>query len=70
MQGMADIDSIREQARSLPPADRSRLARLLSEEDRDEIGAGERGLAALTESTGGEDWSEFYPASLREKKGG
>jgi len=67
---MADVDSIRNQASLLPPSERARLTKLLVEEDQDETGVGLRGLAALTESSRGEDWSEFYPASLREKKGG
>jgi hypothetical protein len=72
---MANFDSIHEQARSLPLADRLRLARLLLEQAKlddqsDEIGVGQRGLAAWSDSARAEDWSEFYPASLRKRKVG
>lgn len=72
---MANFDSIHDQARSLSPADRVRLAQLLLEEagredQNDEIGVGQRGLAAWSDSTRGEDWSEFYPNSLRKRKVG
>ncbi|MCI0630748.1 MAG: hypothetical protein L0Y44_08870 [Phycisphaerales bacterium] len=60
---MTTFDSIVEQARSLTLADRLRLARLLLEEAKienqtDEIGVGERGLSAWSDSTRGEDWSD------------
>lgn len=72
---MANFDSIFDDARALPPEDRIRLARMLMPEgaarnDADEIGVGERGLAAWTDSTRNEDWSEFYPTSLRKRKVG
>ncbi len=72
---MKDFDAILQQTRSLSLADRLQLARVLFEEAKaeaqaDEIDAGVKGLAAWTESTGDEDWSEFYPATLRQKKVG
>ena len=72
---MAKYDSIIQNARALPLADRIRLARMLLEEasvatESDELGAGKRGLAALTDSTRGEDWSQFYPSSLQSRKVG
>ena len=71
----ADFNSVHDQARRLPLADRLRLARQLLEEgdielQSDEAEAGERGLAEWTDSTRGEDWSEFYPPSLRKRKVG
>jgi hypothetical protein len=71
----ADFNSVREQARRLSTADRLRLAKQLLAEARDEIPGdeietGERGLAEWTDSTRGEDWSEFYPPSLRKRKVG
>ena len=75
MTKMADFDSIHNQARGLPLTDRQRLARLLlaetsTGEPTDEIAVGERGLAAWTDSTRSEDWSQFYPPSLRKRKAG
>lgn len=77
MNNMPDFDAILRQSRQLSPADRRRLARVLSEEsgsqdeaDEADAGVGERGLAAWTESARGEDWSEFYPVELRQRKVG
>lgn len=66
---MVSIESILHAARQLDLSDRLRLAQMLFEEAdsecrRDEVAAGERGLASLTESTSDEDWSEFYPPDL------
>lgn len=74
MDSMPDFDSILRQSRQLSPADRRRLAQVLSEEsdveESDEVDVGERGLAAWTESARGEAWSEFYPPELRQRKVG
>lgn len=67
---MTKLEAILEQASALSPVERGQLLRLLSaqtfgEGADDEAAVGERGLAAWTESTQGEDWSTFYPATLR-----
>jgi hypothetical protein len=41
------------------------LARVRDRDEDDEIALGRRGLAAWTESAQGEDWSGFYPDSLK-----
>lgn len=35
----------------------------------DEVAMGQRGLAAWTESTADESWSDFYPDTLRGSEG-
>lgn len=72
---MENVDSILQRARSLPIADRLRIAQALfedarSEQQTDEADAGRRGLAAWTESTREQDWSACYPPTLQEKKAG
>lgn len=72
---MTTFDSIIKAARSLNLAERVRLARTLlaeasSDVQDDEAAVGRRGLASLTASTRDEDWSEFYPPDLRQRKAG
>jgi hypothetical protein len=72
---MTTFDSIHNQARTLSAAEQIRLAELLLREARDETSEdeaaiGRRGLAAWTDSAQSEDWSSFYPASLRRRKVG
>ena len=72
---MADVNLILQQARMLSAVERMRLIEALlkevaTEADADEIGVGVRGLHAWSDSTRGEDWSEFYPAVLRKRKVG
>ena len=67
---MTKLEAILEQANGLSPLERERLLQLLSAQAfgdgvDDEAGVGKRGMAALTESTRGEDWSNFYPDALR-----
>ncbi|MBI4602034.1 MAG: hypothetical protein HY721_08740 [Planctomycetes bacterium] len=67
---MSKIDSLLEEARALSNAERRQLAEKLllqanKEAEGEESAAGERGLAAWTESTRSEDWSPFYPSKLR-----
>ena len=66
---MVTLASILEQVNSLPPSDRTKLARLLFEQleaeaEAEEMAVGQRGLTALTESTRGEDWAQYYPDTL------
>ena len=70
MQMMTRLETILRDARALSADELAQLlAALLAEsasaDDADEAGAGQRGLAAWTESTRDEDWSAFYPESLR-----
>jgi len=67
---MTKVEAILEQANGLSPAEREELLRRLaaqafgaSAEDDDAVG--NRGLAAWTESTRGEEWAMFYPDTLR-----
>ena len=67
---MTKLEAILEQANGLSPIERERLLQLLSAQAfgdfvDDEAAVGKRGLAALTESTRDEDWSVFYPDTLR-----
>ena len=67
---MTKLEAILEQANGLSPVQREQLVRLLSAQafaqgGDDEAGAGKRGLVAWTESTQDEDWSMFYPDTLR-----
>ncbi|MCK4660481.1 MAG: hypothetical protein KAV82_13245 [Phycisphaerae bacterium] len=71
---MTKLESILREARLLPPEELAGLlAALLEQSTRDseveETLAGQRGLAAWTESARREDWSEFYPDSLRNGRG-
>ena len=71
---MTKLESILRQARLLPPEELAKLLdKLLEQSTREseveETLAGRRGLAAWTESARREDWSEFYPDSLRDGKG-
>lgn len=68
---MTDFESILKQARSLPPEDRIRLIKTLLEEcpnsrEADEEATAVRGWLMWAESSN-EDWSDFYPESLRRK---
>ncbi len=67
---MTRLEAILNEARGLTADELAELLAKLRQEqpsfsDNDDDSAGQRGLAAWTESAGGEDWSEFYPASLR-----
>lgn len=67
---MSKVESLLSEAKSLSNAERRRLAELLLEQaavevEADETAAGRRGLRAWTESSSGEDWSQFYPRSLQ-----
>jgi len=67
---MTKLETILEQAKGLSPVQREQLVRLLSAQafgqpSDDEAAAGQRGLAAWTAATQGEDWSMFYPEALR-----
>jgi len=72
---MENAESILKKAMELPPEQRLQIARALLEQSLNEQGdseasVGERGLASLTESTLNEDWSEFYPKDLKQRKVG
>jgi hypothetical protein len=66
---MTKIEAILNDARCLSPAERAQLVEQLLEvssgTQADEVAAGQRGLAMWTEAVHGEDWSAFYPESLR-----
>jgi len=67
---MTKLEAILEQANGLSAVQREQLVRLLSAQafaqgGDDEAAAGKRGLAVWTASTKGEDWSMFYPDTLR-----
>jgi len=67
---MTKLETILEQTKALSPTEREQLLRLLSTQSfghgpDDETAVGTRGLAAWTESTRGDDWSMFYPDTLR-----
>ncbi len=67
---MRNLDTILAEIMALPAPERDELlARLLANglgsAEHDEEAAGQRGLAAWTEATRGEDWSSYYPAELR-----
>ncbi len=65
---MTRLESIVEQAKLLSASERAELIAILKEGEIDsesDEAVGLRGLAALTESTRHEDWSEFYPESIR-----
>lgn len=67
---MTKLESILEQAKSLSPLELEELVHTLSTfafngSGEDDEAIGHRGLAALTESTKGDDWSVFYPDELR-----
>ena len=67
---MTKLEAILEQANGLSPVEREQLLHRLSaqafgESVDDEAAVGKRGLTAWTESTQDEDWSMFYPDTLR-----
>ena len=67
---MTRLEAILEQAKGLSPVEREQLLHRLSakafgDSVDDEAAVGKRGLVAWTESTQGEDWSMFYPDTLR-----
>ncbi len=67
---MVSLKSILAEARALPPAERAELINQLLQQtaqelDTDDTEAGQRGLAAWTESARDEDWAPFYPPQLR-----
>ncbi len=65
---MTRLESIYHDALALPKSEREELVRLLLSQlpatENDDAGVSDRGLAAWTESSQGEDWTEFYPAEL------
>jgi len=66
---MTKLEAIVDQASRLSPIEREELLRILSAHTfgngtADEVAVGQRGFAAWTESTEGEDWSMFYPGTL------
>lgn len=68
-EGMTKLESILGEAGSLSPAEQLELVkflmeRLAAESEADETAAGQRGLAAWTETTREEDWTPFYPPDL------
>lgn len=73
---MGAFESILELARALTDEERVRLAGLLlqnqepAEEEQDEIESGKRGLQSWSDSARDDDWSDFYPPSLRHKRVG
>ena len=71
---MTKLEAILKQADSLSADERAQLVALLAERAGqealvDEIAVGHRGLAAWTETTGEESWSEFYSDALRNHRG-
>lgn len=73
---MGAFESILELARTLTGEERVRLAQLLlgrqesADPVEEERSAGDRGLESWTQSAHEEDWSAFYPPSLRQKRVG
>lgn len=64
------VEAILQQAHNLSPAEREELVHCLAAQifggcADDEASVGRRGLAAWTESVQAEDWSMYYPDSLR-----
>ena len=71
---MTKLDTIMEQVAHLSPDERARLVAMLVHKSPDAaeidgIAAGERGLAAWTESCRDEDWSAYYPETLNNQRG-
>lgn len=71
---MVNLEAILKQVSALSAAEQVQLAAKLLEQAgqehlTDEMAAGRRGLAARTESSRDEDWSEFYPEVLRNDRG-
>lgn len=71
---MTKLDTIMEHVAHLSPDERAELIALLvrqppSAAEIDEIAAGERGLAAWTESCREEDWSAYYPDTFDNHQG-
>lgn len=67
---MASLESILLDARSLSASERTKLIEKLlgqaaGDIEADEVAIGQRGLAAWTQSTQGEDWEAYYPPALR-----
>jgi hypothetical protein len=67
---MTKLEAILEQANGLSPVEREQLLHRLSakafgDSVDDEASVGMRGLAMWTESARDEDWSMFYPDTLR-----
>ncbi len=72
---MTKLEAILEQANGLSPVERQQLLHRLSAQAfadtvDDEAAVGKRGLATWTESTQAEDWSMFYPDTLRNGRRG
>jgi hypothetical protein len=71
---MGKLEAILKEAESLSPNERAKLIAVLSEQvqehcEADDAAVGRHGLAAWTESTSEEDWSDFYPSGPHEIKG-
>lgn len=71
---MTRLQAIIEEAKLLSGSEREQLIEALKRQsisDRDDdVSVAQRGLAYLTDSSREEDWSAFYPESLRRKAGG
>ena len=71
---MTPLEAILKEVDSLSVGERAQLVQLLlaatqGDPEADEVAAGQRGLAAWTESSRNESWSDFYPDSLRGRGG-
>ena len=71
---MTHLDTILAEAKRLSATDQAKLVEeilqsLRSDPDGEEVLVGQRGLVNLTESMRNEDWSAFYPKSLRAHSG-
>ena len=67
---MTKLETILKQAQCLTPAEQAALIERLqaqrsSDAAEEDDEAGQRGLAAWTQSTRGEDWSAYYPPELK-----
>ena len=68
---MTWVEAILKEAEGLSEVEQSELIRVLvsrapsEEADCEDSSVAQRGLASWTESTRGEDWSGFFPESLR-----
>ncbi|MEE9295099.1 MAG: hypothetical protein V3W34_09105 [Phycisphaerae bacterium] len=71
---MTSLEAILKEVDCLSVGARAQLVQILLAEmernaEADEVATGQRGLAAWTESTANESWSDFYPDTLRGREG-
>ena len=71
---MTKVESILIEVKSLSPAERAELVAKLEEQttlevEANDLAAGQRGLAAWTDSARNENWEPYYPKSLRNNRG-